>query len=346
MSFLTALDRDPFTGDFPAANNLDAKRNSDFHSGWRSDDYVPTDITGLQDRLPWLYPFPAERDFLGRYPVQARDLFWLPYVLSALYVVLVLHTGPALMRRYFKKPVECQTALKYWNLFLAGFSFCGALRTVPHLLGLLYLHGWSGTICGAAYVTYGSGASGLWTMLFIHSKYLEFFDTLFLILKNKPVSLLHWYHHASVLLYCWDALMWETPSGIVFVAMNYSVHALMYFYYYLTARRIFPKWGHIVTKLQILQMVVGIASVGSHLWFRRIYKNCDGSDSNLLFAGVIYASYFLLFMQFYFKRYSVWGSLARVFKLGAYSKWVCAATDGNNIPVDGGGTTSSTKKDA
>jgi len=126
----------------------------------------------------------------------------------------------------------------WWNLFLAVFSFCGAVRTVPHTLLLITMTlGWSGTLCHPANVNFGSGVVGLWTCLFVYSKLFELLDTLFLVLRAKEVSLLHWYHHFSVLLYCWSATMYETPSGIIFCAMNYSVHAIMYYYYYLMARR-------------------------------------------------------------------------------------------------------------
>ena len=57
----------------------------------------------------------------------------------------------------------------------------------------------------------------------------ELLDTLFLLLRKSPVILLHWYHHATVLLYCWHAYSVRIGTGLWFAAMNYSVHALMYF---------------------------------------------------------------------------------------------------------------------
>jgi len=40
------------------------------------------------------------------------------------------------------------------------------------------------------------------------------------------------YHHVTVLLFTWFCYTHENP-GIIFVAMNYSVHAIMYGYYFL-----------------------------------------------------------------------------------------------------------------
>jgi hypothetical protein len=70
----------------------------------------------------------------------------------------------------------------------------------------------------------------------------ELFDTAFIVLRKKPLIFLHWYHHITVLLYCWHAYAVRASSGLYFIAMNYSVHAIMYFYYFAMAVNIWPKW--------------------------------------------------------------------------------------------------------
>ena len=96
--------------------------------------------------------------------------------------------------------------------------------------------------------------------LFIFSKYLELIDTVFLVLRKRKVRFLHWYHHFSVLLYCWHAYTWEMPTGLYFAAMNYTVHAVMYFYYFLSGVLTKPPdWALLVTVMQLLQMVGGRA---------------------------------------------------------------------------------------
>ena len=95
-------------------------------------------------------------------------------------------------------------------------------------------------------------------MLFIFSKVPELVDTVFLVLAKKPVIFLHWYHHFTVLLYCWTAYVGRSSAGLYFVAMNFGVHSLMYFYFFLMTwyRKLW--WAPIVTVLQISQMFVGI----------------------------------------------------------------------------------------
>ena len=75
--------------------------------------------------------------------------------------------------------------------------------------------------------SFGQGACGLWTMLFIYSKVPELFDTVFVVLRKKPLIFLHWYHHVSVLLFCWNSYSSRSSAGLFFVVMNYGVHAIM-----------------------------------------------------------------------------------------------------------------------
>lgn len=49
------------------------------------------------------------------------------------------------------------------------------------------------------------GPAAFWACMFALSKIAEFGDTLFLVLKKRPVIFLHWYHHAVVLIYCWHS---------------------------------------------------------------------------------------------------------------------------------------------
>ena len=46
---------------------------------------------------------------------------------------------------------------------------------------------------------------------------------------SGQVIFLHWFHHVTVLLYCWHAYT-ATPAatGLWFAAMNYTVHSVMY----------------------------------------------------------------------------------------------------------------------
>jgi hypothetical protein len=251
-----------------------------------------------------LYPFEWELNFDGpTLCAFCRSRWWISYFVSTLYLI-GLWRGTSMMKD--KKPYGLKTALAMWNLFLAVFSFIGASRTAPHLLFMLKDYGFEYSVCRAAVVGYGSGPVGFWVALFIFSKYVELLDTVLLVVRKRKVGFLHWYHHCSVLLYCWHSYVWEMPTGIYFVVMNYIVHAIMYFYYFLAAVcEKPPKWALLVTILQLAQMAVGIAITLSHVYIlmNGTMPNCDGHIPNLTAALGMYASYFILFAQFLANRY-------------------------------------------
>ncbi|CAM9763991.1 unnamed protein product, partial [Ectocarpus fasciculatus] len=132
-------------------------------------------------------------------------------------------------------------------------------RTVPHLVQILHVYGFKYTICAKPTMWYGSGAVGMWTQAFVFSKIPELGDTIFVVLRKKPLIFLHWYHHVTVLLYCWHSYFEQTTYGLYFISMNYTVHALMYLYYGLAGMRIRLCKPYYITTMQISQMVVGIA---------------------------------------------------------------------------------------
>jgi hypothetical protein len=43
--------------------------------------------------------------------------------------------------------------------------------------------------------SYGDNATGFWVALFTISKLFEYMDTVFVVLRKKPLIFLHWYEH-------------------------------------------------------------------------------------------------------------------------------------------------------
>lgn len=159
-------------------------------------------------------------------------------------------------------------------------------------------------VCAPSEPSFGHGAAGLWTMLFIFSKIPELLDTAFIVLRKSPLIFLHWYHHATVLLYCWHSYATRSSAGLYFVAMNYGVHAIMYFYYFLAAMGIRVKWAPLVTVLQISQMFVGMFICGAVYYFEGMRGlPCDVTSNNYIAGWVMYASYALLFIVFALEKY-------------------------------------------
>ena len=112
-----------------------------------------------------------------------------------------------------KKRFELKTYWAYCNLLLSVFSFWGVTRVVPHLIIRMQTLPFEATVCESAHVAYGGGTAGLATLAFVLSKIPELIDTVFLVMMKKPPIFLHWYHHVTVLLYCWNAYVTESATG-------------------------------------------------------------------------------------------------------------------------------------
>lgn len=149
------------------------------------------------------------------------------------------------------------------------------------------------------------GPTGMWVMLFIYSKIPELIDTVFIVLRKRPLIFLHWYHHVTVLLFCWSSYATIAGSGLYFVAMNYSVHALMYGYYCLQALNVCPKSfpAILITLSQIAQMFIGTGVCISCWYFMLNGYKCANDKSNLIGGALMYGSYLYLFCEFAVKRY-------------------------------------------
>jgi elongation of very long chain fatty acids protein 6 len=271
-----------------------------------------------QEYTQIFHSFPALEPFYFNYEKNFNPLPILDYMASINYTIpvttviiylLMCFIGTKYMKD--KKPFNMLNQLALWNFVLAVFSIYGTIRVVPHLLYKLSNMTFEESVCEPAETYFGAGAAGFAVQLFILSKIPELFDTLFIILRKKPLIFLHWYHHITVLLYCWNSYVTESGAGIYFVAMNYLVHAVMYTYYFLHAIKKLPKWfkSWIVTTLQISQMIVGIIIVSASLYYylyggvKYAPRECNNKLSNVVAGVVIYSSYLYLFLEYAIKRF-------------------------------------------
>lgn len=277
---------------------------------------VKSNAAGFQfENLSCLYP-----GFLGKWyfefenqydPVGVRDVMadnaWIPLIAVTVYG-LAIYLG----QRYFdnREPYNWRYSMAFWNLGLSVFSTIGFVRTLPQLVHNLVNYTVTENLCLDPESHFGSGATGFWVQLFCLSKFPELLDTMFIVVHKKPLIFLHWYHHISVLLYCWHAYVTKAPGGIFFATMNYGVHAIMYLYYFLMAVKLKPKafnsmW---ITLAQISQMVVGVIVTALGFVLAPMYpKECSLKPENNLAAMIMYGSYLLLFVQFFLGRYKVTG---------------------------------------
>ena len=235
----------------------------------------------------------------------------IPITAAVLYLIMIgtlkLIMGP---RKGGRAPIKLTPVVLAWNFGLSIFSMAGMVATVPLLLwgpsGVL-TEGWYASVCNNAGV-YGHGYPGLFVCLFIYSKLAELLDTFFLLIRKSPVIFLHWYHHLTVLLYCWHSYSARIGTGIWFAAMNYTVHAIMYAYFGATQagegpKNFAKKFSMLITTLQLTQMVFGIAVTVSSVIYHWQGRPCYVSLVNSILGLAMYASYFVLFLQLFLSHY-------------------------------------------
>lgn len=202
---------------------------------------------------------------------------------------------------------ELRRTLMIWNCSLAAFSIMGACRTLPEFIHVLRNYGIYHSICVPSFIEQDK-VSGFWTWMFVLSKLPELGDTVFIVLRKKPLIFLHWYHHITVLLYTWYSFTEYTSSARWFVVMNYCVHSVMYSYYALVSMGKYPPkmLAMTITVLQLTQMIVGCAiNVWAHNYMATTATptSCHISQINIKLSMAMYFSYFVLFAQFFYKAY-------------------------------------------
>ena len=146
-----------------------------------------------------------------------------------------------------------------------------------------------------------------WLYLFVISKLPELGDTFFIVVRKSKLHFLHWYHHITVFIYSFYMCAHPRSGMIWYAGMNFAVHALMYTYYTLRAARVnIPrKCAMFVTICQLSQMVVGVGLQLTSSYMLYHGYDCDTSLQDIVFGMCIYASYMVLFADFFYKAYLV-----------------------------------------
>jgi hypothetical protein len=249
------------------------------------------------------YVFNFEQDFEHSIVRVWMEENWRPVCAwaSGIYMLLIFG-GQSYMAN--RPAFNLRGPLTAWSMFLAIFSIMGAARTIPEFIHTLYTQGFYHSLCIPSFIEQDR-VSGFWTWMFVMSKVPELGDTIFIVLRKQRLIFLHWYHHVTVLIYCWYSFSEYTAPARWFVVMNFVVHALMYTYYAFKALKYrVPKCvAMVITSLQLLQMVIGCVVNYMAFTFKQNGMQCGVSDTNLKLSLLMYTSYFVLFARFFYNAY-------------------------------------------
>lgn len=122
-----------------------------------------------------------------------------------------------------------------------------------------------------------------WMWVFHKSKYIEIIDTVIILHQGRPLTFLHYFHHALVIFQSWTWLEGQLVFTWIGAAFNSFVHIVMYYFYYVGASGRRVSWRARITQLQIVQFMCSFAVV---VWFYWVHYSapvqalggCRGSE--------------------------------------------------------------------
>lgn len=130
------------------------------------------------------------------------------------------------------------------------------------------------------------------------TKIYELLDTVFMILRHKTsqISILHVYHHGSMLVLSdLGYNYYPYPAMAPYLALNSAVHVVLYLYYGLCALypNNQPKWKKFLTQFQIVQFAIDLvhATIGYIYYTYCIYGIFYGLSMLGLFSNFYYQAY-------------------------------------------------------
>ncbi|KAJ1785473.1 Fatty acyl-CoA elongase/Polyunsaturated fatty acid specific elongation enzyme [Coemansia sp. RSA 2399] len=231
-------------------------------------------------------------------------------VLTGVVIYLAMVFGGQMIMKNVAKPIRLKRITQLHNLLLTTISGFLLLAFMEQCLPVWRDRGFFFTICGAE--SWTQPMEILYYLNYL-TKWLEFFDTVLLVLKKKKPEFLHYYHHSLTMVLCFEELLGRVSVAWIICSINLLVHVVMYYYYFMAScgRRMW--WKEILTTLQIVQFVVDLFlcyfCLYTHVTFHAVVPlpsigaDCRGTRLAAYYGCVLLSSYLLLFVQFFIKTY-------------------------------------------
>jgi len=259
----------------------------------------------VMETLTTLQNFIDKFDFRELPPV--LNSFNTVVVGTTLYLVVIFS-----LQAVIKRPVgNLKLITAVHNLFLCMLSLAMALGILYNLVPIYRAGGLLMAYCGKAgemppnTIMHDRGPMNFWCFVFYFSKYYEMMDTILLVLKKRPLTLVHVYHHFIVPYLFWSFLYTETSGQWTLASANSLVHVFMYYYYMITTLGYSVWWKRYLTLMQIVQFFFDLFSTWPYLLVLRAFQvwECRGSMNTVYFGQAVGISFIYLFTTFYVKSY-------------------------------------------
>lgn len=126
-----------------------------------------------------------------------------------------------------RAPFNLKTPLFLWNFGLGIFSIFGFFRYLPGFMIMMSQpNALYNSICVRRDLTV---PVAYWSLMFAISKFVELGDTVFLLLRKKPLKFLQWYHHLVTMAVTWilgKYLYWKMILNFSDKFINSAVFAI------------------------------------------------------------------------------------------------------------------------
>jgi len=153
-----------------------------------------------------------------------------------------------------------------------------------------------------------------WYYTFYLSKFVEYLDTIFLVIKAKGMMppensqyFLHIYHHAVTAAIVWCCMHFHFSTSWTGPLTNAFVHILMYGYYFLAECNLIDRrlGGKFITPIQLIQFVFCIAVVVIEtVWNFTTNGGCKSNTNVIIFLFANYMIFFVFFVKVYLDKKS------------------------------------------
>jgi len=223
--------------------------------------------------------------------------YTIPVVAISIYLLTILVLKLWMATR--TKPFKVQSISALHNLFLCLLSLAMAVGSAYEAFVVRAPQlGLEGLFCSTDRQAVFNNRLWFWCVVFYLSKYYEFFDTVILLLRKRPLLVLHVWHHCSVSVLSLVFLRANMTFFFTGVMINGAIHTFTYYFYFQSSLGNTVWWKKYLTQAQMVQFLWGIAS---WLPWPFVCTANTTAETNYVIAAnfVILASFFGLFLNFF-----------------------------------------------
>ncbi|KAH8260940.1 hypothetical protein KR044_000897, partial [Drosophila immigrans] len=229
---------------------------------------------------------------------------WPLTTIIAMYLIFVLKLGRKFMEH--RKPYNLKKVLAFYNIFQVIYN------SILFFIGIYYMfispRYDRSCMINLPYDHPEKNIERAITYSFFINKILDLLDTIFFVLRKsyKQITVLHVYHHVLMTYpFYWYIQIYGFGGQYATMGfLNTGVHAVMYFYYFISA--MYPElkgsiwWKKYITKLQILQFILLLLQPIHVLIFN---PGCKIPYFLHLMQILVSASMITMFSKFYYRAY-------------------------------------------